>query len=210
MCLTHFSDVEIYGSIQGNCHFPVHFIIKAAPIRGKPSCAATWPQSFASAENADRRQIFKSRTLGGQLVFVLPVPCLTSSPQRGWRIRQITLLGDMSAAMVAGSRGAVSGGIWKWDNGSSFPSVTLLWEPPEGKRGRLTPSSSITSAFQGGWLWRGGLPSQWAHARKPKARPPELEESRSQDSRRGAPVTRAEPQSEAVARPFQSRIHLCC
>ena len=153
MCLTHFSDVEIYGSIQGNCHFPVHFIIKAAPIRGKPSCAATWPQSFASAENADRRQIFKSRTLGlGQLVFVLPVPCLTSSPQRGWRIRQITLLGDMSAAMVAGSRGAVSGGIWKWDNGSSFPSVTLLWEPPEGKRGRLTPSSSITSAFQGGWL----------------------------------------------------------
>ena len=92
MCLTHFSDVEIYGSIQGNCHFPVHFIIKAAPIRGKPSCATTWPQSFASAENADRRQIFKSRTLGGQLVFVLPVPCLTSSPQRGWRIRQITLL----------------------------------------------------------------------------------------------------------------------
>ena len=121
----------------------------------------------------------------------------------------------MSAAAAAsaaglkcdGGSGAVSAGIWKWDNGSSaFPSVTLLWELLEGKGGGFQ--------FNYGWHSKEGLvarpASQWAHARKPKAWPPELE-SRSQDSRRGAPVTRAEPQSEAVhpSRPFQSGLHLC-
>ena len=77
---------------------PVYFIIKATPIRGKPSCAATWPQSFASAEIADSRQIldfqisdFRGPTGG----ICTAVPRLTSSPPCGWRI---TLPGDMSAA----------------------------------------------------------------------------------------------------------------
>ena len=59
--------------------------------------------------------------------------------------------------MVAGS-GAVSDGIWKWDNGSSaFPSVTLLWELLEVReKGEAPPSTSITSAFQGGGRGAGG------------------------------------------------------
>ena len=87
---------------------PVYFIIEAAPIiRGKPSCAATWPQSFASAETADSRQILDFQIsdfrVGGQKWWYLycPGPTLNLfSAVRGWRIRQITLLGDISQQQV--------------------------------------------------------------------------------------------------------------
>ena len=62
-----------------------------------------------------------------------------------------------NATMVAGS-GAVSDGIWKWDNGSSaFPSVTLLWELVEGKGGGPCfhfNYERIPRRRQRGW-WRG-------------------------------------------------------
>ena len=41
----------------------VNFIIKSGLIRGKPSCAATWTKSFASAEIADSRQILDFQIL---------------------------------------------------------------------------------------------------------------------------------------------------
>lgn len=152
--------------------------------------------------------------MGGQLVFVLP-----TGPRPTLNLFSAASMENLPnhppwryvssrSVMVAGS-GAVSDGIWKWDNGSSaFPSVTLLWEP---KRGRLLLPVQLRAHSKEeaeGLVARPA--SQWAHARKPKAWPPELE-SRSQDSRRGAPVTRAEPQSEAVlaSRPFQSGLHLC-
>ena len=53
--------------------------------------------------------------------------------------------------MVAAGSGAVSGGIWKWDNGS-FPSVTLLWELLEGKGGGF--QFNYERIPRRGW-WRG-------------------------------------------------------
>ena len=41
----------------------MNFIIKSGLIRGKPSCAATWTKSFASAEIADSRQILDFQIL---------------------------------------------------------------------------------------------------------------------------------------------------
>ena len=94
---------------------------------------------------------------------------------------------------MAGS-GAVSDGILKLDNGSSsaFPSVTLLWELVEGQeKGEDFNYERIPRSWEtrGG----GGLTMGTRHWKAESlAAAPELESWLRQDSRHGAPVTRAE------------------
>lgn len=198
--------------------FGVYFIIEA-PIRGKPSCARPrGPKASHQRKLLTAVKFWISDFWGANWYLYCPlgpVPRLTSSPQPRWRICQITLLGDMSAAGLRWWLGAELS-VTEFGNGTTDPPPFHRsrcsgnsWR--EGKRGRLLLPLQLRAHSKEeaeGLVARPA--SQWAHARKPKAWPPELE-SRSQDSRRGAPVTRAEPQSEAVlaSRPFQSGLHLC-
>ena len=189
----------------------VNFIIKSGLIRGKPSCAATWTKSFASAEIADSRQILDFQILD-------PSICAAQTLSHTLNLFSVVQMENLqnhpswlyvSAAvpMVAPSEG-VDDRIRKMGRQQILLSIrhaALGTLRVSGKMGVSCLLRSITSAFQG--LGRPPPPSQWAHARKPKAwqRPRSCElrpEPRFPCRRAGHP--HAGPQFEAGSRPFQS------
>ena len=141
--------------------FGVYFIIEA-PIRGKPSCARPrGPKASHQRKLLTAVKFWISDFWGANWYLYCPlgpVPRLTSSPQPRWRICQITLLGDMSAAGLRWWLGAELS-VTEFGNGTT--------DPPPFHRSRCSgnswrekgedpASTSITSAFQGGGRGAGG------------------------------------------------------
>ena len=176
----------------------MNFIIKSGLIRGKPSCAATWTKSFASAEIADSRQILDFQILD-------PSICAAQTLSHTLNLFSVVQMENLqnhpswpyvSAAvpMVAPSEG-VDDRIRKMGRQQILLSIghaALGTLRVSGKMGVSCLLRSITSAFQGLGLVGGeasltmGTPGHTPESRKLGTGA--ASSGRSQDSRAGAPV----------------------
>ena len=140
--------------------FGVYFIIEA-PIRGKPSCARPrGPKASHQRKLLTAVKFWISDFWGANWYLYCPlgpVPRLTSSPQPRWRICQITLLGDMSAAGLRWWLGAELS-VTEFGNGTTDP---LPFHRSRCSGNRKGGGSSVQFNYeriprrrQRGW-WRG-------------------------------------------------------
>ena len=146
----------------------MNFIIKSGLIRGKPSCAATWTKSFASAEIADSRQILDFQILD-------PSICAAQTLSHTLNLFSVVQMENLqnhpswlyvSAAvpMVAPSEG-VDDRIRKMGRQQILLSIRHAALGTLRVKGKWeSPASSVQlRAHSKGWEGRPPPPSQWAH-----------------------------------------------